>query len=393
MDPFAVSHFTDRALLHDLKGLVAQDRRTTAVMLTRIAEVDERKLYRREGYPSMYEYCVHELRLSESAAYKRINVARMARRFPAILVALAEGRVHLRAVLMLAPHLTSGNADELLAAATHRTRVELEQLLAERFPRPDLPERLQGIPPTSMQAPAAQPAPGRMDQLAPERVTATIPDFDAPGQAEAPSQPARQLAPRQLAPERVPSPAPSQKLTPLAPERFGLQLTIDQETHDLLRQAQALMSHRVPAGEIAPVIKCALKLFVAHLEQRKFAATPRPGHARRCTSARHITAAVKRAVWERDGGRCTFVSDSGQRCPARTRLEFDHREPVARGGEATAANLRLVCRGHNQHAAECAFGAAFMIRKRHQALARVAEAQRVRTAPRPANELRTHEGF
>jgi len=378
MDPFAVSHFSDHALLCDLKTLVAQDRTTTAVLLTRIAEVDDRKLYLREGYPSMFAYCVHELRLSEDAAYKRIHVARTARRFPAILVALAESRVHLRAVLMLAPHLTSENADELLAAATHTTRWELEQLLAQRFPRPDLPERLQAIPsPSAPTLMAAPPAPGLVDQLAPERVEAIIPDQNAHGHAEAPA-----LEPtRPPAPERVESPAPRPKMTPLAPQRFGLQVTLDQEAHDLLRRAGALMSHQNPTGEIAPVIKCALKFFVDHLEKRRFAATTRPGHSRRTGSARHIPAAVKRAVRERDGDRCTFVSDSGQRCPARTLLEFDHRIPVARGGEATVDNLRLACRAHNQYAAERTFGAGFIERKR-------AESQRAGSSGKSAGVLR-----
>ncbi len=76
---------------------------------------------------------------------------------------------------------------------------------------------------------------------------------------------------------------------------------------------------------------------------------------------------MKREVWQRDGGQCTFVSDRGQRCGARTRLEFDHATPVARGGEATVANLRLRCRAHNQHAADRAFGAGFMERKRREA--------------------------
>jgi hypothetical protein len=58
-------------------------------------------------------------------------------------------------------------------------------------------------------------------------------------------------------------------------------------------------------------------------------------------------------------------------------LDFDHREPVARGGEATAENLRLVCRAHNQYAAECSFGAGFMERKRD-----AVRAARRRAAPR-----------
>ena len=100
-----------------------------AVLLTRIAEVDERKLYLAEGHSSMFTYCVGELRMSEEAAGKRIHAARTARRFPALFVALAEGHLHLTAVQMLAPHLTSGNAADLLAAATHQAKVELELLL------------------------------------------------------------------------------------------------------------------------------------------------------------------------------------------------------------------------------------------------------------------------
>src|SRR5438034_6916277 len=96
----------------------AGSRRTAPPPQSRIAEIDDRKLYLRESYPSLFAFCVHELRLSEDATYRRITAARAARRFPSILVALVEGRVHLAAVLMLAPYLTSANAEELLVAAT-----------------------------------------------------------------------------------------------------------------------------------------------------------------------------------------------------------------------------------------------------------------------------------
>src|SRR5207247_6761231 len=102
---------------------------------------------------------------------------------------------------------------------------------------------------------------------------------------------------------------------------------------------------------------------------------------------RHVPAHVKRAVWERDGGQCTFTSDSGRRCPARTRLEFDHVEAVARGGRASVAGIRLRCRAHNQYGAECTFGAEFMRRKR-EAARRKAQARRQEAAERPAKEAR-----
>jgi 5-methylcytosine-specific restriction endonuclease McrA len=73
-------------------------------------------------------------------------------------------------------------------------------------------------------------------------------------------------------------------------------------------------------------------------------------------------------VWERDGGQCTYVSPEGRRCTERQFLEFDHIEPVARGGQASVENTRLRCRSHNQYEAERVFGAAFMQRKRREAL-------------------------
>jgi hypothetical protein len=136
VNSYSLSHLSDPVLLRYLAALVARDRATTAKLLAHLAEVDARKLYRPAGYPSMYVYCVHELCLSDQAAFKRIRAARTARQFPAIFAALADGRLHLGAVVLLTPFLTPETADELLAAATHKTCSEVEQLLAQHFPGP-----------------------------------------------------------------------------------------------------------------------------------------------------------------------------------------------------------------------------------------------------------------
>src|SRR6266478_3174996 len=99
MSRFSLSHLSDPILLRSLAALVAQDRSITAALLAHIAEVDARRLYLPAAYPSMYTYCVGELHLSEDAAFKRIRVARMARKFPATFEAIADGRLHLGAVL------------------------------------------------------------------------------------------------------------------------------------------------------------------------------------------------------------------------------------------------------------------------------------------------------
>jgi 5-methylcytosine-specific restriction endonuclease McrA len=155
---------------------------------------------------------------------------------------------------------------------------------------------------------------------------------------------------------------------------------MNRATHDKLRYAQELLSHQIHGGDIAMVVDRALDALIARLEKQKFAATDNP-HSRqvRPKSARTIPTAVKRTVWERDGGRCTFVSESGLRCVSRACLEFDHVEPVARGGESTVDGVRLLCRAHNQYAAERVFGAGFMEHKRVEAKQARDQSARART--------------
>jgi 5-methylcytosine-specific restriction endonuclease McrA len=174
-----------------------------------------------------------------------------------------------------------------------------------------------------------------------------------------------------------------------SPERYLLHLTIGKTTHEKLRYAQALLSHAIPSGDAAQVLDRALDALIVQLERRKFGArvrkrTDRNGQrARRpapSAGKRHIPAQVRRAVWERDRGQCSFVSAVGCRCKARRFLEFDHVVPVARGGTATVEGLRLRCRTHNQYEADRVFGAEFMSRKRLGARLAAAEA-RERAAP------------
>jgi hypothetical protein len=165
------------------------------------------------------------------------------------------------------------------------------------------------------------------------------------------------------APGHVPEHA---RVTPVAPQKFALQLTMDGSTQDRLRYAQELLSHQVPDGDIATVLDRALDLLIARLEHTRFGITDRPGRAggTPAPGSRYVPAHVKRVVVQRDQCRCTYVSAVGRRCEARKRLEFDHEIPVARGGESTVENVRLRCRAHNQYEAERTYGAEFMRRKR-----------------------------
>jgi len=159
---------------------------------------------------------------------------------------------------------------------------------------------------------------------------------------------------------------------------FLVRLTVPKSTRDKLHYAQSLLSHAVPMDDLAQVFDRALDALISQLEVRRLGVSTR--ELRREGSgtegdapSRYIPAAVRRAAWERDGGRCTFVSITGGRCRSRQFLEFDHAEPFARGGKATVDNIRLRCRAHNQQEAERVFGREFMRQRRQGARVTAAE--------------------
>jgi hypothetical protein len=85
-----------------------------------------------------------------------------------------------------------------------------------------------------------------------------------------------------------------------------------------------------------------------------------PPSPRRVGRREAIPAAIKRAVWARDGGRCSWPLDAGGRCGSTHRLELDHVVPWAAWGGETEADLRVVCAAHNRLAARVVFGERWM---------------------------------
>ena len=140
IDP--VAQLGDDALSAATQRLLHEERKLSARLLVHLAEVDARQLYRQHAYSSMFEYCVQALHLSEAEAYLRISAARMGRRLPRVLHMYAAGELHLSALKLLAPVLDAANCDELLTAARFKSKRELEQLLSQRRPLPDVPSMI-----------------------------------------------------------------------------------------------------------------------------------------------------------------------------------------------------------------------------------------------------------
>jgi hypothetical protein len=347
MTPAQIAALTNEALVTALRRLVGSERASTAQVVAHLAELEARGIYLSAGYSSLFAYCRGELHLSEHEAYHRIHAARVVRGLPLVLEWLSDGRINLTTVRLLGQHLTEANHRELLAAATHRTKEEVEELLARAFPRPDVEPRVRKLPGPS--AEAARSA-GPMLLTAPPAPTQSLPAPPAPP-APAPPAPAP--------PAPAPPGAPRRSLvSPLSADRYEMRCTIGKDTRDKLRDIRDLLRHAVPGGDLAEIVDRAFTLLRAELLRKKAGVGTRP---RRDPppprpESRHLAALVRRPVWIRDGGGCAFVSEDGRRCGERAFVEFHHVTPYGANGEGTADNISLRCRAHNEYEAELYYG-------------------------------------
>src|SRR3990172_6264492 len=146
----------DDELLRRLSQLLTQSRRVESELVAHIGEVDDRRLYARHAASSMFSYAIEVLHLSEAEAYLRIAAARASRKYPMLLAMLSDGRIHLSGIGKLAPYLTDSNCEQVLARAAHKSKREIEELVAELVPKPDVPASVRKLFARTDAAPALQ---------------------------------------------------------------------------------------------------------------------------------------------------------------------------------------------------------------------------------------------
>ena len=277
--------------------------------------------------------------------------------------------------------------------ATHRSKREIEELLAELSPRPDAPAVMRKLPDrrAGTTSSALRPGPsaealslGRRPeegasvdrQLRPDGVGAREPELRPDGVAACEPE-LRPDGVAAAAVERLPAGAavpPASARTrpavvePLAPARYKVQFTASAGLCDKLERLRALMRPSVPDGDLGAIVEQAVTERLQRLEFRRFARTQAPrktlSQSETSPTTRQIPAAVKRAVYERDGGRCRYEDEQGRRCTARQRLEFHHRHPFGCGGDHSVDNVSLACKCHNAYLAEVDYGQEAMARHR-----------------------------
>ncbi len=316
----ALKRMPDDKLIASLRTLVKKQSVLTAELLAHIVEAEERKLHILHSYGSMFKFCVDGLGLPEPMAYKYIGVARAVRKHGAILPMVRAGELYLSTAIVLVPHLTDDNCTELLEAAAGRSKRQVEKLIAERFPKPDVPAHVRKLPQPSQPQQSSQTGGTQIEIPAgpkPEADSSVVDAAEARGgPAEAATttpevaasagkgQPAEQVSGRgnttgtgsscgdSSRPEPKPSdgestghaaaePArpPRPRIEPLAPARYKVQFTAGEELVRKLRQAQELLRRQVPDGDPAAICELGLDLLLESLMKKRFATGPRQAAA------------------------------------------------------------------------------------------------------------------
>src|SRR4051812_9386637 len=408
----ALQSLSSPDLLAATRALARRSSIVEADLLLHLAEIDDRKLYLGTIYPSMFAFCLEELGFSEDVAYNRMMVARAARRFPALVDALRQGKVHLAGLRLLVPHLTQENHADVLARASGKSKRRIEELIADMWPLPPIPSSIRRLVPESpLVSTRFQRLPRSEVQQGDASTAAESASLEAPLRSP-PGGPASPSAGGALSSAATPAGSALRRerdrpvVAPLSADTFRIQFTASRATRDKLQQAQDLLRHRVPDGDLATIVDAALDALIAKTLKERFAVGRKRRSARKVsrsgesasvppqagtglvppettqselvptqaeedeTCSRHIPDAIKRAVFERDGGRCTFVDDQGRRCDTTDALEFEHDEGFARTQRHQLARIRLVCRAHNQYLAEQLYGRAFMDQARGRRRAR-----------------------
>ena len=335
-----LTELSNRELIGQLEKLVAQEKETTSEIIRNLAEVEIRKLHLELGYSSLFDYVTKGLGYSESAALRRIKVARAGAKVPQIFNYLAEEKVSLSALDVSSGVLIKEDGVKVLEELKGKTREEAECVAASFSP----------VTPQSTK-----------DKIKKIVISSPDPETDLFFQSE--EFPTNSL--------RIRS---GGKL-----EKFKISFSVGEEFMEKLKRAQDLMFEGNPDDLLLEnFFGEALDLYVQkHCPKEKLKrreereakkeqqadteiSSTSKDNTRSQPLTRYIPSAMRDKVLQKDNYQCSYVSLNGTRCRCKTTLEVDHIKPFGIGGKTELDNLRVLCASHNLHAARKVFGAEFI---------------------------------
>ena len=319
---------------HRLAELLRHEQEGLAGFLVALAEFDRERLWLQLGHASLFSYLHHDLRLSNAAAHYRKVAAGLIQRFPEVVEPLRQGKLCLTSMADLARVMTPENRAEVLPRFFYRSKREAREVAVEIRPAAVIPQR---------------------------DVVTTVPDASAHGASLFRPGETGMTQPLRVGSGATASAAAQRSFVtePLSLELCRIHVTVTKRFVAKLDSARAGQSHAQPEASAGEILETALDLLLEKQARRR-SEVARPQANPRPSGPNHVPAAVRRAVWSRDRGRCTWPLDSGGTCGSTRRVELDHIVPRGLGGPSTVDNCRLLCRVHNDLAARLVYGNALM---------------------------------
>ncbi len=273
-----------------------------------LKDVEQSRTHKALDKSSVHAYAVEILGFTDAVAYSFIAVARKSREVPEILESGLSVFVLNRMVSTLKPE----NAAELiLFAQTHSSR-ELERELDRRNPRSKC-EKVKFISEECVEI-SAHVSGEFLEKL--KRVEALR----------------------------------AQKNQPIG-VGCALEAALEEylRKHDPVQKAERAQDRKA-REQRSKMPKAALKKNAEEIQQQNdHLAKPEELCARRAPKRVPLTAAQKHAVFARDSGQCTHLSENGKRCGSDQWIQIHHILEVAHGGENDPENLTTLCSFHHDH--------------------------------------------
>lgn len=292
-----LSTLSSAELLQQLKLLVHREREVTVRILDLLEEIDSRKTFLELGYGSLIEFCILELKYSESAAYRRVQAMRARRHLPHIGSELLDGTLSLAVV---------AKAQGFLRSEEKRTQVPIPlDTRAELF--------------SELKNKSLKETEKILIEKSPDNILA------------------------------------QESIRLIASDIIEMKLFLNSAQLENLNQVRNLVSHRIHNATYSQIVDWMTKEVLEKLNPlfRKDSNTRKDGSELNRGERVHIPSNLKKIIWQRSQGRCCYRSaETGRRCNSKYQLEIDHIIPLAKGGSHEITNLQLLCRAHNQWKAD-----------------------------------------
>ena len=288
-----ISNLSDEDLLMKTKTLVCEEKLKTQDVLNHLEEIEYRKLYLAKGYPSLLEYCVKELKYSESSAHRRVSAMRLIKTIPEAKEKLESGSVNLSTLSQLHGFLKREEKEK-----TYTKDMKLELL-----------EKIEGM---------------SQDQCEKEFI---------------------KISPLEI--------SFREKERLITEDLTQMTFVATTELKAKLEELRNLLAHKSSNPSMAELIEISVDMALEKLnpvKTKKHQSSAAVLHraTKPAKDSRYIPAPTRQYVWKRDQGFCQYVDkETNKKCLSKFALQIDHIHPFSLGGNNKAENLRLLCRAHN----------------------------------------------